>query len=115
MRPHAGKTGCVYFVQAEIGGPIKIGFTQGKPEVRLKALQTGSPFKLVLLKVIPKVTREQEWELHRRFSAYRLHGEWFREDGLELADELGIATIEERAKVRRLAIRSLNRANRKAA
>lgn len=66
----------LYFVQAENGGPIKIGLALD-PEKRLAQLQTGHPERLVLCEVV-WVTRSFERRLHTLFAAYRLHGEWFR-------------------------------------
>lgn len=67
----------IYFVQDQSVHHIKIGFTDGDPEGRLKALQTGSPTGLVLLLTIPG-DRTKERELHERFAAARVHGEWFK-------------------------------------
>ncbi len=69
----------VYFIQEGEGGAIKIGTTLGSPMVRLAALQTGNSRKLVLLASIPGGPKE-ETELHGRFAALRLHGEWFAPD-----------------------------------
>lgn len=67
----------IYFIQAE-NGHIKIGFTDGEDaNVRLATLQTGSPVLLKLLGTI-EGTVEHEKDLHRRFAAHRVHGEWFQ-------------------------------------
>ncbi len=66
----------IYFVQ-EASGHIKIGFTEGDPEDRVKALQTASPQPLTLLLAI-EGTRQDETVLHNRFAAERICGEWFR-------------------------------------
>jgi hypothetical protein len=76
--------GCVYFIQSDHGGPIKIGFT-GNREQRLKTLQLSSPYKLVVLGLIPNSTYETEKKLHEKFSEFRLHGEWFSPDEKILA------------------------------
>ena len=68
----------IYFIQAEIIGRIKIGCTKAeKIGIRLKSLQVGSPVKLELLAVMDGGKRTERL-LHERFSAYRVHGEWFR-------------------------------------
>jgi hypothetical protein len=67
----------VYFVQANEGGPIKIGVAIDVRR-RLSGLQNGSPMRLHVLGVVPG-DRRLEVELHGRFAADRLHGEWFRE------------------------------------
>lgn len=68
--------GRVYFVQAGDGGNIKIGVS-GNPETRVAGLQTGSDEPLRILATIPG-GRAVEKELHRRFAALRVKGEWFR-------------------------------------
>jgi hypothetical protein len=68
-------TGVVYFIQAVNGGPIKIG-TAIDPKKRLASLQLSCPFRLKILATRPGGER-LERSLHRRFAAYRLHGEWF--------------------------------------
>lgn len=65
----------LYFIQAEIGGPIKIGVSTD-PQARLATLQSGSPFPLRILATAPG-GYEYESELHARFTKDRLHGEWF--------------------------------------
>lgn len=70
--------GFVYF--AVIGYPyishVKVGFTAGDPEKRIKNLQTGCPYPIKLLGYIfGSVEREQE--LHSVFDQYRGLGEWF--------------------------------------
>jgi hypothetical protein len=69
--------GWVYFVFATESERIKIGYTQGPPEGRLQTLQTGSPEVLEYLGAIPG-TLALEAELHRRFAASRVCGEWFQ-------------------------------------
>lgn len=65
-----------YFVQPELGGAIKIGFTSKPPQSRLSGLQVGSPVKLRLIGLLEG---NREHELHSRFGKHRLHGEWFHE------------------------------------
>jgi hypothetical protein len=66
-----------YFVQAEDGGNIKIGYTSRDPVCRLAGLQTGSPHKLILVGIIEG---NVESELHRKFAHLRSHNEWFKND-----------------------------------
>lgn len=69
-----GKNACVtYFIQSVHGGNIKIGKATNVKS-RLGGLQTGSPSKLVLLGTLKG---NQEAALHAKFSASRVHGEWF--------------------------------------
>jgi len=71
------KTKCkpdVYFIQSEIGGPIKIGVSKMTQE-RVDSFQIYYPFKLLILAKISKGGYKKEAELHRRFAEYRLHGD----------------------------------------
>lgn len=67
--------GYIYFVQAEGGGPIKIGHAFDVAK-RLSELQIGAPQALQVIATTPG-TRATEDEFHRRFADDRLHGEWF--------------------------------------
>ena len=66
----------VYFLQAEDGGAIKVGYA-AVPRKRLKQLQTASSVPLRLLRTI-KGGRDLETALHVRFAPLRTCGEWFR-------------------------------------
>ncbi len=70
----------VYFVQHDGSGPIKIGAAWNIAQ-RVRMLQTGNPYPLHLRGYIaddqPHVLEKQ---LHARFAALRLGGEWFRSD-----------------------------------
>lgn len=68
--------GLIYFLNAKESQRVKIGFAVNL-ERRVKELQTGCPEKLTVLRTIPG-TRADERNLHKRFAAYRLTGEWFR-------------------------------------
>jgi hypothetical protein len=65
----------VYFVQAESGGPIKVGTTD-RMRKRLTVLQSSCPVRLRVLATMPG-GRDEEIALHIRFDRQRLHGEWF--------------------------------------
>ena len=73
----------IYFIQSVIGGPVKIGKADF-PKDRLATFQIGSPFELRIVKLLADVAASEEIKLHRRFAAYRLHGEWFSEKVLDL-------------------------------
>jgi len=77
----------LYIVQSVLGGPIKIGVSK-QVEVRVKELQRGSPFKLVAVRIIGKLPSIVERRLHKQLEKYKLHGEWFKEEALEMADRL---------------------------
>lgn len=68
----------IYFAQAGIGGPIKIGHTSGQSvRGRLASLQSCCPWPLLVVALMPGSCREER-ALHERFSELRLRGEWFR-------------------------------------
>lgn len=63
-----------YLVGAEGSPLVKIGYTGVAPLKRLASLQTGQPMTLSLLWSLPV---NIEGQLHKRFAAYRVRGEWF--------------------------------------
>lgn len=67
----------IYFIQDSTRNYIKIGFTDGSPENRRKALQTGNSSGLTLL-LETEGTMQDEKSLHQRFASSREIGEWFR-------------------------------------
>lgn len=74
-----------YLVGAEGSPLVKIGYTSGAPAKRLASLQTGQPMPLSLLWSIPV---DIESELHERFAAHRVRGEWF--DLTPLGDAIAV-------------------------
>ncbi len=91
-------TPSVYFLQASIGGPIKIGWSRDVP-ARVWAMQTGCPFELIVLTTMPGEQR-QERELHHRFRSAAIGGEWFHpghEPLRALITSLGGTVLEARA------------------
>ena len=68
----------VYFIHAPESGVVKIG-SAADPEKRLRELQTGcpTPLRLIGRSACPSDTAEKE--LHQKFTADRVRGEWFRE------------------------------------
>jgi hypothetical protein len=66
----------VYFIEEEGTGLIKIGHSNDTM-ARLASLQTGNPRKLTLLREIEGKGEDLERELHERYKANRLNGEWF--------------------------------------
>lgn len=73
-----GVSGTIYVIG--YGPYVKIGWTKGELEGRLKGLRTGAPEPLVVYGTI-QGTMAEERELHARFADYRLQGEWFRKRG----------------------------------
>lgn len=66
----------IYFARASNGtGLIKIGYAID-PRERLKEIQRMSPVSLIILQVISG-GRKKEALLHKHFSEFRQHGEWF--------------------------------------
>lgn len=68
-------TEIVYFLKA--GDFIKIGKATGSPEYRVSQLKTGCPFPITTLGYMTGGIKEES-RLHKRFAAFRAHGEWFR-------------------------------------
>ncbi|MEM8504947.1 MAG: GIY-YIG nuclease family protein [Cyanobacteria bacterium P01_D01_bin.1] len=73
----------IYFIFNEDSNAIKIGRAKNVAK-RLRTLQTSSPAELRLLKTISvegiAAAQSLELELHERFKALRLNGEWFKVD-----------------------------------
>lgn len=67
----------IYFIQDALTCRIKIGYTDGDPRERLKALQVGNPSALVLL-ASTVGDKTEEHRLHELFAHVRERGEWFR-------------------------------------
>lgn len=69
----------IYFILAPDMNRLKIGFAEN-PRGRLSKLQTDSPCPVELLAFIEGGV-EEERELHQRFAAHRIAGEWFDYSG----------------------------------
>lgn len=67
--------GFIYFIQSELGGAIKIGYS-GNIKSRLASLQTGYPDKLNILGSMPG-TAQEEKRIHNKLKESSLRGEWF--------------------------------------
>lgn len=69
----------IYFIQAGIDGPIKIGHTSlPDPMKRVKTLQASCPAKLTLLGTLPGDSA-MESIIHRKLEKFRVYGEWFKD------------------------------------
>jgi hypothetical protein len=92
----AGSRETVYFISSEGQQElVKIGFTAGSAQERLKALQIGSPVPLQLLHCVetsPGEAQGLEGEFHNRWAELRVHGEWFKVAG-DLAEFLALAKL----------------------
>lgn len=69
----------VYLIRHPGDQAVKIGYTDGDPLDRLRAMQTGSASELTLVATLPDAPRSVEQEMHRRFRELRVrpNGEWF--------------------------------------
>jgi mRNA-degrading endonuclease YafQ of YafQ-DinJ toxin-antitoxin module len=83
----------VYFLQSEIGGPIKIG-TAINAKKRLKEIQAVNPYKIEIVALI-RGSYKEEKKFHKSFKEHRLHGEWFEpvESLNKLVKNLGICNM----------------------
>lgn len=66
----------LYVIGPRDCGPVKIGIS-GSAEIRLAALQVGSPYELFVLTKFPGGLAEEE-KLHKFFDKERIRGEWFK-------------------------------------
>lgn len=81
----------VYFIRGDKTNSFKVGISSS-PRDRLKAMQTGSPVKLLLTRdvEIPNPL-EVERLLHKEFDKCKIHGEWFSmpwKDAVEIFDSI---------------------------
>lgn len=74
----------IYVLQALPSTPVKVGYATDVQR-RIAVLQTGNPYRLRALYVIPADQRLEGW-LHRYMRDSRLGGEWF--DGPNVAGYL---------------------------
>ena|SRR6185312_6700181 len=72
----ANGIGDIYFLHSKSMKAIKIGFSFDVSK-RIKQLATGSIGDLQLLGTIRGTTADEK-ALHKKFSTWRVHGEWFR-------------------------------------
>ncbi len=71
-----GVQGYIYFIIAPQVNLIKIGFTKRNVNKRLHELSGQSPVAVELILSIPGTT-QVESKLHKQFSEFNHHGEWF--------------------------------------
>lgn len=84
---------CVYFIQVDPDGPIKIGIADSVIS-RLGNLQSACPYDL-RVRTFWRGPRLVERFLHRELAAHRIRGEWFRPepfvlDVLSFVDQLPV-------------------------
>lgn len=92
----------IYFLQAGDDGPIKIGYTSRRSEIRRQCCQTYNSEPIRLLAEAGG-ERDLEDRLHDYLEKYRIRGEWFEncpqvqeivqaiDEGLMLRDVLDMA------------------------
>lgn len=66
----------VYFIRAGVHGPVKIGRST-MPAKRLADLQTPHWEPLMILRLF-RGGEEEEAQMHQRFAALHIRGEWFQ-------------------------------------
>jgi len=72
------KEGFIYLIGDEIGKYVKIGLTTGPVELRLRDLQIGNPYTLMIINSFEcNYPRRIELELHNKFKHLHHRGEWF--------------------------------------
>lgn len=71
---------------------VKIGMTTKSVQKRMAALQTGSPYRLMIYGFVASKAK-YEAALHRLFEPIRLSGEWFKREGAlaTLLDDMQVA------------------------
>ena len=85
----------IYLVKAEGTNLYKIGYTGGKAKNRVKAMQTGCPYKLSIIKEVDG-SQYREKLLHEAFLGKRKQGEWFEFDDETLEEvNLKMVTIQD--------------------
>ena len=74
----SSKPGSVYILRAAKTNLYKIGASEKDVSSRLKALQTGCPYRLSIFRsVAADNCSRRENQLHALLTSYRMHGEWF--------------------------------------
>ena len=71
----------VYFIEAVGAGLVKIG-TSTNVVQRVAQLQSGFPYELKLLRVLPGYLEEERF-FHDLFSEYRVRAEWFESEKVQ--------------------------------
>ncbi|MGL6342712.1 MAG: GIY-YIG nuclease family protein [Waterburya sp.] len=69
--------GFIYLLETEEF--YKIGFSSVSGESRIKALQTGNPLKISFVSEFAAQANVEK-EIHQKFRAFRVKGEWFRKN-----------------------------------
>jgi Meiotically up-regulated gene 113 len=90
--PSGDYSGAVYFLRA---GPfVKIGFTSGEPDNRVKELRTGCPYRATLIGLRSDCTMATQRWLHQIFENERTNLEWFNATDLLIRSVLELSDPE---------------------
>ena len=86
--------GYLYALRAEGHPYIKIGSTIGSPQKRLRTLQTGQPYRLLLCASahVEEDVRRVEKAVHSFLREKRQHGEWFALESMDDAQLVSLIT-----------------------
>jgi len=73
------QNGVIYFLNAEGTNFWKVGYCgrESKVPFRIKELQTGCPFNLLLVAVIKQKSQSFEGKIHKLMKSHRMRGDWF--------------------------------------
>jgi len=82
LKDYHSMRGVIYFFHAEGTNLWKVGFCNSESRVnrRLKYLQTGCPFRLVVRAIKKHVGRQYESKVHCLMARHRVLGERFRQN-----------------------------------
>jgi hypothetical protein len=73
---------------------VKIGITYDFP-MRLRQLQTGSPERLIPLRLIEvsdeETAKKLEGIFHKRYASHKAHGEWFKIGAADVMSDINFA------------------------
>lgn len=81
----------IYFIEAVGGKAIKIGFS-GEPSIRLRQLQTASPYPLQIMGMFDG-TLWQERQIHEYLKGLPFEGEWYPRAAQVIWDMLSAARL----------------------
>ena len=77
----------IYIIGQEGNRYVKIGYSKDMDgiQARISGMQTGNPHELRLLRVIGGGI-DREREIHEKYEAHRVRGEWFK--GWDILEDL---------------------------
>jgi len=69
--------GCVYIIQESGKGYVKIGFAKDFDQ-RLEGIKTNNPHEIKVISVIEDCIMQDELDLHKKYTEFRVRREWYR-------------------------------------